>query len=206
MNNNYNKKNKKELIKEEAKKILSEKSYAEMNINDLTTLCDISKRTFYHYYSSKEELYSIIVNEIIENDYLKLSLLNFNNDNKNNLLLIIKYFIEKNIDDTIIMKKEFLNGFNIINKKNIEVFKKINILIKNNLKYNNINYSFLIVTIINLCESFLVLKRNKLSTKTMFLENFDNDLKEIENKNFIINNINAMILSYLEIKQYNIIE
>lgn len=198
------KKNKKELIKEEAKKILSEKSYSEMNINDLTSSCDISKRTFYHYYTSKEEIYSNIINEIIENDYLKLSLLKFNNDNKNNLLLIINYFIEKNIDDTIIMKKEFLNGFNVINKKNIEVLKKINFLIKNNLKYENINYSFLILIIINICESFLILKRNKLSTKSMFLENFDEDLKEIENKNFIINNISTMVLSYLEIKQYEV--
>lgn len=178
--------------------MISQTSYNEMNINDLTKKCNISKSTFYHYFDSKEELYLEILNNIISNDYDNLNKLKFNTNLEENISLIIKFFLNKNLNDVMILKKEFLNGFNFVLEKNIELLLKIYFLFKEKLKLNKINYDFLIISLTSLTESFLILKKNNLSDKLIIKENnIDKNLMILENYDFIYENIKVMILSYI---------
>lgn len=194
-----NGKNKRDLLIKISKETIAETSFNEMNINDLTKKCNLSKSTFYHYFNSKDEIYTHILNNIIENDYQNLNKLNIKDDLEENISLIIEFFLKKDINDVIIMKKEFLNGFNFISDENIKTLKKIDNFFKTKLKLININYDFLIISLINITESFLILKKNNLSEKNVFKNNeINKKMETLENYNFIYENIKIMILSYIK--------
>lgn len=57
------KENKKELILSTFKQSILENGYSKVSINSLTAQCNISKGSFYTYFSSKDEILSIVIDE-----------------------------------------------------------------------------------------------------------------------------------------------
>lgn len=57
------KENKKELILSTFKQSILENGYSKVSINSLTAQCNISKGSFYTYFSSKDEILSMIIDE-----------------------------------------------------------------------------------------------------------------------------------------------
>ena len=55
----------KEYIKNAFLELLKEKNYAKVSVKDIASLASINRNTFYLHYSSKDDLVSSLVNEVI---------------------------------------------------------------------------------------------------------------------------------------------
>lgn len=195
---NKKEENKKELLLETAKIIISEKSYNEMNIKDLTECCGISKSTFYHYFKSKEELYFLVIENMIEEHLKEIKNLNFVGNLKEDLTTLINFKLNISIVEIKIMKKEILSGFHNINSKNIKKFQEIIDIFHGVIKKEGIDTGFLIVSLMAVVEEFIILQNNKLSKKEEFnrLKNFE--IKNMEkNKKYVSEQILKMFLAYI---------
>lgn len=196
--------NKKRLIIETAKQMISDLSFNEMNIKDLTKKCKLSKSNFYYYFNSKEEMYLMILEEIMTDYIENLKLIDFDNDLEENLRKLIKFKLSLNIINLKIIKKEILSGMKFINKKSTLLFEEfISIFSKNilNDKESRINLLFLINSFISVIDEFIIFRNNKISLNKniAFNEERFKEIKQLEDsEEYIVNNIFKLFSLYIK--------
>lgn len=115
------KENKKELILYTFKQSILENGYTKVSINSLTSQCNISKGSFYTYFSSKDEILSIVIDEY--EGLLKRKMDECTNFSKN-----LNDFLDKYIKYRLTLKDEELELELILANllKNLEILSSRN--------------------------------------------------------------------------------
>lgn len=119
--NYMEKENKKELILYTFKQSILENGYTKVSINSLTSQCNISKGSFYTYFSSKDEILSIVIDEY--EGLLKRKMDECTNFSKN-----LNDFLDKYIKYRLTLKDEELELELILANllKNLEILSSRN--------------------------------------------------------------------------------
>lgn len=116
------KESKKELILNKFKQSILENGYSKVSINSLTAHCNISKGSFYTYFSSKDEILSIVIDEY--EDLLKRKMNECTSFSEN-----LNDFLDKYIKYRLTLKDEELELELILANllKNLEILSSKNL-------------------------------------------------------------------------------
>lgn len=202
--------NKRELILDIFKQSILKDGYSKVSINSLTNLCNISKGSFYTYFSSKDELLATIIEEY--RLFLK-KIMKECTEEANDLKSFIEIYIKNklkysnyNLELEFVIVNLFENLESLSTKNLVEIHKlteiHLNTLKKNLKKYTKFSdegiqlYSLIIEGI---REKFLIYSTLEIKDEILILKNLD-EIKEIifskeiiEQRNFIIKNILKML-------------
>lgn len=205
------KEEKKDLIIKNFKTIILEDGYSKLSINYLTSKCKISKGSFYTYFSSKDEILSLLVDEYI--DFLKNLNKKWEIECQSLAEILEKYFTyRKNLTNAELeLEMSIINlvkNFEIIDDENLKKIYSINQIwqdfIENSLKkYMSISNEKIEIysNIINgIKDKFHFLEIIELESegprfkKIKEVEKIFKRKKYIEKYNFIIENLKKILI------------
>lgn len=202
--------NKRELILNIFKQSILKDGYSKVSINSLTNLCNISKGSFYTYFSSKDELLATIIEEY--RLFLK-NIMKECTEEATDLESFIDIYIKNklrysdyDLELEFVIVNLFENLESLSPKNLVEIHKlteiHLNTLKKNLKKYTKFSdeeirlYSLIIEGI---REKFIIHSTIEIRDEILILKNLDEIKKNIfskeiiEQRNFMIKNILKML-------------
>jgi hypothetical protein len=122
-------------ILETAKELFARYGYAKVKTSEVANLLGISKRTLYENFSSKEDLYSAVVDEVIEinNEKIQKLLDRIDGDNDENFYEWLRLLWDVHLETVAVFTKEFLTDIEKVSPYN---WKKIQNFRSNQFKTN----------------------------------------------------------------------